>query len=69
MIGNQNKKKLNNNSNECINSYINITNYEYNGISYDTSQNGFLYDENNNTINNFKCELDKCLICPPRSFK
>ena len=58
------QKKLINNSNECIDSYINSTHNEYNGISYVNSQNIF---ENNNTINNSKCELDKYLICSPEA--
>ena len=59
-------KKINNDTNECIdNCDINAQyKYEYNGKCYENCSNGFLLDENNNTLNQCKCELDKCLICP-----
>ena len=60
------KKKIINNTNECIDSCekSNQYKYEYNGKCYDHCPNRFLYDNNNNQINKCKCELDKCLTCP-----
>ena len=65
MIGYQNKKKLMNNANECINSCNDSPQYpyEYKGKCYDHCVNGFAYDENGNQMNKCKCELDKCLLC------
>ena len=59
------QKKIINNNNECIESCDNISlyQYEYNGRCYNNCTFGFLYDENNNSINKCKCELDKCLLC------
>ena len=60
------QKKIINNTNECIDSCDNSTQYkyEYNGKCYENCSNGFLYDNYSNIINKCKCELDKCLICP-----
>ena len=61
-----NKKKIINNTNECIDSCENSTQYiyEYNGKFYENCPNGYLYDNNNNKLNKSKCELDQCLTCP-----
>jgi len=59
------QKKIINNNNQCIEScdkssqYI----YEYNGKCYDNCEQGYLYDDNNNKMNECKCELDQCLKC------
>ena len=61
------KKLINNNSNECIYSCANSTQYiyEYNGKCYENCSNGFLYDNSNgNKLNECKCELEKCKLCP-----
>ena len=60
------QKKITNDTNECIESCDNSTQYkyEYNGKCYENCTNGFLYDENNNKLNKCKCELDNCLSCP-----
>ena len=62
MIGNQNKKKIINNTNKCFESYDNSTQYkyEYNGKCVDNCPNGVLYNDSNKC----KCELEKCLLCP-----
>jgi len=62
-----NQKKIINNTNECIDSCDNSSQYkyEYNGKCYENCSKGFLYDDNNNSLNICKCELDKCLTCPP----
>ena len=39
--------------------------YEYNGKCYENCPNGYLKDDNNNVIHKCKCELEKCLSCPP----
>ena len=59
------QKKIINNTNECIESCENSTQYkyEYNGKCFENCPNGYLYD-NNNKLNKCKCELDKCLTCP-----
>ena len=61
-----NKKRIINNTNECIDSCENSTQYiyEYNGKCYENCPNGYLYDNNNNKLNKCKCELDQCLTCP-----
>ena len=58
--------KLIKNNNKCIESCNNSQQYqyEYNGKCYDNCPKGFLYDDNNNSTKNCKCELDKCLLCP-----
>ena len=60
------QKKIIYNTNECIYSCENSTQYkyEYNGKCYENCSNGLLYDNNNNKLNICKCELDKCLTCP-----
>ena len=37
--------------------------YEYTENFYENCSNGYLYDDNNRTLNICKCQLDKCLIC------
>ena len=37
--------------------------YEYNGKCYENCTRGYYIDDNNS--NKCKCELEKCLICPP----
>ena len=61
------QKMLINSSDECIISCDNNTiyKYEYNGKCYEKCSNEFLYDDNHNTFNKCKCELEKCLVCPP----
>ena len=51
------QKKITNDTNECIESCDNSTQYkyEYNGKCYENCTNGFLYDENNNKLNKCKC--------------
>ena len=58
------KTKLINN-NECFESCDNNSQYkyEYNGRWYENCSKGILYDEHNNQLNKWKCELDKCLFC------
>ena len=56
------QKKIISNTNECIESCDNS--YEYNGKCVESCPKGLLYDDNNNTLNTCKCELDKCLISP-----
>ena len=60
------QKKIINDTNECIDSCENSTQYkyEYNGKCYENCSNGFLYDNNDNKLNKCKCELDQCLTCP-----
>ena len=50
---------------KCLDSCDNDTTYKYefNGKCYKNCSNGFLTDENGNTINKCKCQLDKCLYC------
>ena len=59
------QKKIINNSNQCIESCNNSSQfkYEYNGKCYDNCSNGFFCDEKSK-INKCKCELEECLICP-----
>jgi len=59
------KKLINNNNNECIDSCDNSTQYpyEYNGKCYENCSKGYLLDENKKQTNKCKCELDKCLLC------
>ena len=61
MIGNQNKKKIIYNTNECIESCNNsaLYKYEYNGKCYENCTYGFLFNDNDKC----KCELKKCLTC------
>ena len=39
--------------------------YEYHGKCYENCSQGYLTDENNKC----KCELDKCISCPPEALK
>ena len=39
--------------------------YEYNGKCYKNCSNGVIINDNNAETNKCKCELDKCLYCPP----
>ena len=59
------QKKIINETGECINSCedSSIYKYEYNGQCYNICTNGLLYEKLNN--NRCKCELEKCLLCPP----
>ena len=59
------QKKLIYNTNQCIDSCDNSSQYPYenNGKCYDYCINGYAYDENNNTTNECKCELEQCLLC------
>ena len=41
--------------------------YEYNGKCVENCPNGDYFDDNN--INKCKCELEKCLSCPPATLK
>ena len=56
------QKKLINNTNQCIESCDNNSQYqyEYNEKCYENCSNGFIYDENNKKTHKCKCELDKC---------
>jgi len=58
------QKKIINNTNQCIESCDNSSQYqyEYNGKCYENCSNGFIYDDKIKT-NKCKCELDQCLIC------
>ena len=60
------KKLINNNNNECVESCDNSTEYpyEYNGKCYEKCTKGYLLDESGSKINKCKCELDQCLLCP-----
>ena len=60
------QKKVILKTSECIESCDNSTQYiyEYNGKCYDDCEKGFLYDNNNNTMNKCKCQLEQCLLCP-----
>ena len=64
------QKKIINNTNQCIESCDNSSQYkyEYNGNCYKNCSNGFLNNENNK-MNKCKCELEKCLLCPTVSLK
>ena len=59
------QKKLIYNTNQCIDSCDNSSQYPYenNGKCYDYCINGYAYDENNNQMNKCKCELEQCLLC------
>ena len=61
------QKKIINDTNECIESCENSTqySYEYNGKCYGNCPNGLLNDDDGNIINKCKCELDNCSLCPP----
>ena len=65
------KKLIDNNNNECIESceISSQYKYEYNGRCYENCPYGYLYDENNNQMNKCKCELDKCSLCSELSLK
>ena len=60
------QKKIFNNANKCNESCDNNIQYkyEYNGKCLEYCPNGLLFDEYNNPLNECKCELDKCLLCP-----
>ena len=60
------QKKMIYQSNNCIESCGSSIqyNYEYNGKCYENCSNGYYYDNETNT-KKCKCELEKCLICPP----
>ena len=62
------QKKLIKNNNKCIESCNNSQQYqyEYNGKCYGNCPKGLL---NNNINKECKCELDKCLTCPPVALK
>ena len=60
------QKKLINDNNQCVESCDNK--YEYNGKCYDNCEQGYLYDEYNNQLNECKCVLDECLLCPNFAF-
>ena len=66
-----NQKKIINGSINCTeNCFNNPTyKYEYNGMCYENCSNGFLIDDNNIESNKCKCELEKCLTCPPVALK
>ena len=53
--------------NDCIESCDNNQQYkyQYNGKCYENCSNGYLLDNENSITNICKCELDKCLYCPP----
>ena len=65
---NLNQKKIINETGECIDNCYNssIYKYEYNGKCYENCINGYFID--NNYIK-CKCELEKCLLCPPVALK
>ena len=65
---NLNQKKIINEIGECIDNCYNnsIYKYEYNGKCYENCTNGYFID--NNYIK-CKCELEKCLLCPPVALK
>ena len=60
------QKKFINNKNECIESCDNTGQYkyEYNGKCLENCPDEILYDEYNNALNECKCELEECLLCP-----
>ena len=66
MSGCQNKKKIINENNQCIDNCINSTQYkyEYNDKCYSNCPNGLLSDSTNIINYICKCELEKCLKCP-----
>jgi hypothetical protein len=67
VIGKQNKKKIiNNNNNQCIDSCDGSSQYkyEYNGKCINACPKGTLSGSQK-----CKCELDKCLLCPPVALK
>ena len=59
------QKKLINNTNECIESCDNSSQYqyEYNGKCYENCSQGLLYDKNSIKMNQCKCEIKECLTC------
>ena len=59
-----NQKKIINEIDQCTTSCSNESRYkyEYNGKCYESCPNGFITDINN--VNQCKCELEKCLLCP-----
>ena len=61
----QRHKKIINETGQCIDKCINDPKYvfEYNDHCYENCTYGFLDDNINN--NDCKCELEKCLLCPP----
>ena len=71
MIGNQNKKKIISNTNECIEScnYISQYKFEYNRKCYKNCKNVFLFDDNKNITSKCKGELGKCSLSPNASLK
>ena len=61
------RKKVIYNTDICLDSCDNDTKYfyEYNGICYENCTNGFYLDDKGSK--KCKCELEKCLICPPEA--
>ena len=57
------QKKIIANNKLCVDDCRNSTlyKYEYNGKCYENCSKGYLIDD----LNKCKCELDKCLLCPP----
>ena len=43
--------------------------YDYNGKCFEACANGEYQDEFNTSIIRCKCELEKCLSCPPEALK
>ena len=62
------QKKISTNNNTCIKNCNESSEYifEYNGKCYDSCPNEFF---NDNNIYKCKCELVKCLLCPPVALK
>ena len=60
------QKKIISNNN-CIDNCNTINKYEDNGKCVENCPNGDYFDDNN--INKCKCELEKCLSCPPVALK
>ena len=57
------QKKINGNTNECIENCDNINQYEYNGKCISSCSYAYLRLYNNNAFHKCKCELDQCLAC------
>ena len=57
-----NQYKINTKNGECLNNCTNDVEYEYNGKCYGNCSNGYYI---NNTKKIYKCELEKCFLCPP----
>ena len=62
---NSRQKKIIHNNGSCVNSCEDDLQYkyEYNSKCYENCTNGYFIDNKNNT--KCKCELEKCLTCPP----